>query len=235
MKVLICVVAGDKKKDTFPTVLESIFKMIDHTNHECNIFVSHEIKDSFVSRICDENEISHKACPVMSCNTFNKTLRTTSFSVDGYDEHSLKVIGELRNVCIDEAILHNYDYIFFIDADNTVDIYALDKLIDSGKNDISGWYYLKNVPSASCLKSPPKGTKLLKVNYTPGGCRLIHRDIFKNIRFEFKHATGEDMGFSEDVNVNGFGVFIHPLVYSDHIGGGYTDEARTYREAQLNK
>lgn len=233
--ILICIVADDRKKDTFPVVIEAIFKMIDHTSRECDVFVVHEEKELSIIKTCEEKGLTHTACQVMSYEEFNRTLRTTSFTVFGYDEYFPQVVGTLRNVCIDEAIKRKCEHIFFVDADNTVDVDALDKLLAADKKDIAGWYYLKNSGAVSCGLYPPEGTEPFKAFFAICGCRLIHRDVFEAVRFVFRPLKIDDMSFSDNVIKEGFDIYIHPGVYSDHIGGGYTDEARDHRDACIKK
>lgn len=231
MNVLIGIVAGDIKNNTFERVLDAIQELFFYTQHTCTIFVATESKDVKSIEICKKYNVVFKAINFIE----SQFERTTSFSLNGYDELQLHRITFLRNMCIDQATAEGVEYLFFIDTDNVVDKKSLDTLIASGRKDIAGWYYLKNVPSTSAGRFIPRGDKPFKVGATACGCRLIHSDIFNNAEFKYRNLLSEETQFSIDIQKLGFETWIHPEVYSDHIGGGYTDEARTYRETQLDK
>lgn len=214
MKILISTLVSDRNSETFKDVMRSIEVAIKNTRHECKYITVTDESIHF-----DES----------------KFTRLTSFSINGYDEFQLHKISELRNLCMSKAIEGDYDYVLFIDSDNILPPNAIDLLVDSGKRDISGWYYCKNVPSNTAWKPLTDQKDPFIIDAAACGCRLIHSDIFKSVKFIYANMVSEELQFSEDVEKIGFKTWIHPLVYSDHIGGGYTDEARTYREAQLNK
>lgn len=214
MKILISTLVHDRNAETLKEVARSIEAAITNTIHECNSIIVTDESIHF-----DESK-------------FN---RLTSFSVNGYDEFQLHKISELRNLCMTKAIEGDYDCILFVDSDNIIPSNAIDLLVDSGKQDISGWYYCKNVPLNTAWQSIADQKEPFTVEATACGCRLIRSEIFRSVKFVYANLVSEELQFSKDVEELGFKTWIHPLVYSDHIGGGYTDEARTYREAQLNK
>lgn len=231
MKILISILASNKSMSTISRVMDSIYAAIDNTDHECSLFIATEQGDVDIIGLCEHTEIRYGSVKFDE----SKFTRMTSFSLSGYDEFQLHKISELRNLCIYEATNGDFDYILFVDSDNILPINAIDMLIDSGKKDIAGWYYCKTVPSTTAWKTIPNQKNPFAVSMATCGCRLIHSDIFKNIKFVYANMKLEELQFSDDVKKLGFQSWIHPEVYSDHIGGGYTDEARAYKEAQLNK
>lgn len=234
IRILIATPAHDKRIEILPTIVDAVNKIMDNTP-DTDYFIVPSTSDKEVIKYCLDNNIRYQTISFDE-DTFNKYVRTISFPYGGYDEFYLYKCLHARKMCFEVAIRDLYDYIFFVDSDNLLEPDALNMLLKENRHDISGWYFLRNTNSTSGgreIPNPKNG--IYRVTFTGAGCRLIHKDIFTKANYVFSSMTADDMVITkESIRLN-HGVWIHPEVYSNHIGGEWTDEARNYRDAHTQQ
>ncbi|HZX34326.1 MAG TPA: hypothetical protein VFF09_03005 [archaeon] len=151
---------------------------------------------------------------------------------------------EARNSCARDAIKNNSDYLFLLDADILAPPNVIEKLIEKGKDAISGPYHLKEPPyrPLAYKKSAVKGVydiftgieeeKMYEVDGVGGGCLLIKREVLEKIGEPYFHFSldgkdiGEDLYFSFKAQEKGFKLWYDNTIFDvRHFGAsvGFND------------
>ena len=226
-KTLFCILAGDVKSDTLEASIQAAKAL------GCDIFISCEEEDAKVQEISKRMGVEYKTTKIDETSF----VRHTSFPIMIYDELQLFKVASLRNTCLSKAEKEGYEFVFFVDCDIVVKPDTLDMLFDTHKKDVSGWYFSKANPAVIGLESARVTgeydfgrTEPYIVSLLGCGCRLIHQDIFRQLKFVYEYPVNEDVRYTKDVKKMGYRSWVHPLAYCEHIGGGYTDEARDFKE-----
>lgn len=114
-----------------------------------------------------------------------------------------------RNLIVENFLKTDSDWLFWIDADTTVPIGSIERLLSTGKKFISGLYYAKHPPhnpiayykngdtsykSINTDNSWERG-EILEVESVGFGCMLTHRSIFEDIKkaYVVKQIVGSGM------------------------------------------
>ncbi|NCB97929.1 MAG: glycosyltransferase [Bacteroidia bacterium] len=149
-------------------------------------------------------------------------------------------IAQIRNLMADTAIRMGFDYLFWIDSDIIIPDDALVKLIESGKQCISGMYIQRRegegVPEVyvhngtgmrNATTAEVSGDGVIEVAACGFGCILTSTDILKKVgypQFEYKNSLDHTYTVSEDVDfckkavANGVSIFVDTSIKCGHIG-----------------
>ena len=141
-----------------------------------------------------------------------------------------------RNILARYAIEHEFDYIFWVDADIVLPEDALEKLISHNKDIVSGSYAMKAlgkaIPIAMIRTSMNKyasiridsylGHKgLIKLDCIGFGCVLTKVEIFKKMKtpyFKYTETLGEDAYFCRRAQKLGYEIYIDNTILCGHKG-----------------
>ena len=207
-KTLISIVTIDRDAYLIPKVYQSIKHLLNKDHIDLLIVCrTTDIKTQDEWKKIDEN-----------------ILLATINHYDIYKRHNLIGIRNQRNVAIDVATKHNYDYLFFIDSDIIIQNNTYDILLEGCRkySDICLVPYMVRWTGypAVCVSNGNNynlqkvmSTNDKNIEYLPClaggmGCTLIPRKIFTKINFKILMAPiyipdkqqlhkirGEDIGF----------------------------------------
>lgn len=130
---------------------------------------------------------------------------------------------------------NNYDYIFFLDTDTIpIQLNAIEMLISTGKEAVSGVYFYKKTTVPVMLSTIHKTNftlkeledaankkELLPTEIFGLGCALIHKSVFRKIPFSysvFGKELGDDYGYCWAMNEEGIKRYTEPLLMCQHLG-----------------
>lgn len=145
-----------------------------------------------------------------------------------------------RNTAVEEALKHNFKWLFFLDDDVTIPGNALQTLISNQADIVSGLYYRRNLPIApvALMESKPRPTfidnfkrgSVFEVDLVGAGCLLINRKVLQSLKspwFEWRlsktelpenERCSEDFAFCRNAKKAGFKILLDTRVECQHIG-----------------
>jgi glycosyltransferase involved in cell wall biosynthesis len=146
------------------------------------------------------------------------------------------IVDEARNFIIDKM---KGDYLLFIDSDIVPPIDVIPRLLEHGKDVVTGLYFTKNDPFYPVIfkKSDAEGRydtkvfyekdKLIEVDSAGLGCALIKREVLDKIGapwFKFTTGWGKETRESEDhyffrrCREEGYKIYCDTTIKCGHIG-----------------
>lgn len=147
-----------------------------------------------------------------------------------------------RNNACEDALKHNFQWLFFLDDDVTLPPNALQVLLSSKLDIVSGLYYRRNIPIApvALMEAKPKPTfingfqanSVFEVDLVGAGCLLISRKALETVGspwFEWlmdradipeDQRCSEDFAFCRKAKKAGLKVWLDTRVQCQHIGLG---------------
>lgn len=171
-------------------------------------------------------------------------------------------LAKSRCDLVQKALDADADYILFLDSDITISADALDKLVESGKDIISGIYVDKAEPPFAPIhysrigdvdykhNKPNSDGGVVQVDGIGLGCVLIRSRVFKNEKIKNKYPWfradwfnrdgeigmyGEDFYFCKLVTDAGYKIYVHNGVQCGHIGGVITPEISQFYYDKMMK
>lgn len=147
-------------------------------------------------------------------------------------------IDASRNLIVDFAIEHKFDYILWADSDMIFPKDTFLKLMKHEKDIVSGVYAYKLLNNKNAvakrfapgkedfyedipLKEIREENKLIKVDGVGFGCVLTKVDIFKKIEkpwFVYDPEMGEDIYFCRKAQFAGYKIFLDTSIKCGHVG-----------------
>ena len=163
--------------------------------------------------------------------------------------NSREALARSQNFARDMAIKEGYDYLFSLESDIFPPTNIIQKLMSSGKNVITGLYFIGQKQFKGlipCITLPQWsetlkafGTRLLSPEEFPEyrnqgikrvaaggfGCALIHKDVFKKIRFNYdpRFKGHSDIYFFNDLFRGNIPAFVDTDVICDHKNSDWLD------------
>ncbi len=146
-----------------------------------------------------------------------------------------------RNQCVYHAIEQQYDYIMWVDSDTIIPRDTVKKLVESGKDIISGVYAKKLVGSKDVILLKKnseenysfltvddiKNKGIIEVDAIGFGCVLTKVDVFRKLfkktgrrwfRTNQDIGVGEDIYFCEQAKNIGYTIYADTSVLCKHKG-----------------
>jgi len=213
-KILTAVICCDFKNYSLDECLESIKKAgFD------NVLINYETdSEAYPTELLSANHFQ-----VWSINEWLEPNR----QFDQDQGYRLPRIVTARNMCIDFAIKHDYDWLFFVDSDviipeNTIELlfennnYKLKSGLVHGRGSHQGAEYVFN----------RLGTEgdWTKCEYSTCGFTAIHREIFRRVRFKWGEPfeggalCSEDPLYGADVrHLYGINWMVNTNLQAQHI------------------
>lgn len=169
-------------------------------------------------------------------NEFAKKIKSQGFNVVKleYEPNTKVAVCNARNYIRDYVLENNYDYFFSLEQDLIPPIDIIEKLLESNKDVISGWYYITKVPRPCIIKEwtmlncrfLPKPltmtdlarNKLMKVFGGSFGVSLIKRKVLEKIKFKVYHLFPhhDDSWFYFDCEKEEFEVWVNTDLLIPH-------------------
>lgn len=217
MKILTAVICCDFKDYSLPECLKSIKKA-----GFSSVLLNHEGDKKGVSM-------------AVLLNNWGMNLQTWSLSETGgntrqFDQdqgYRLPRIVTARNMCIDFAIKHNYDWLFFVDSDVLIPENTMELLFESNDFKLkSGLVHGRGAHSGAQYVFNRLGTEgdWTKCEYSTCGFTAIHRDIFRRVRFKWGEPfeggalCSEDPLYGADVrHLYGINWMVNTKLQAEHI------------------
>ncbi len=158
-------------------------------------------------------------------NITDSHYETRQFDQDqGY---RLPRIVTARNMCIDFAIKHDYDWLFFVDSDVLIPENTMELLFESNDFKLkSGLVHGRGAHSGAQYVFNRLGTEgdWTKCEYSTCGFTAIHRDIFRRVRFKWGEPfeggalCSEDPLYGADVrHLYGINWMVNTKLQAEHI------------------
>jgi GT2 family glycosyltransferase len=160
-----------------------------------------------------------------------------------YREKARERIVSSRNILVKELLINNYDYFLSLEQDVIPPKDVIERLLQHDKKVVAGVYPLihvvhgkKVLKSSIWMNYDPK-TKLMyrvknkyilenpslfEISTSGLGCVLIHKDVFKKIKFRYDSDTEgfDDVFFSKDLRDNKIPLYADFGVLCNHLLGG---------------
>jgi len=161
------------------------------------------------------------------------------FKGDKYDIEVIPASGQpvdkIRNKLVESALTKNPDYILFIDSDQVFLPAMLDCLISLNQEVVSALCFQRHKPYDPAIRLKGKVYRdfnegeILEVDQVGAAMLLIKSSVFKKIKSpwfkgEWRIKEGkdyfypEDLFFSDRLKENGYKIYVHTGVISDHFG-----------------
>ena len=176
MKILTAVICCDFKNYSLNECLNYIKK----AGFE-DILLNYEIDDS--------NNLVPPGLPYHSIQMWSLIeSRQQRRQFDQDQAYRLPRIVTARNMCIDFAIKHDYDWLFFVDSDVLIPTNTKELLFESSNYKLkSGLVHGRGSHSGAQYVFNRLGTEgdWTKCEYSTCGFTAIHRDIFRRVRFKW--------------------------------------------------
>lgn len=162
-----------------------------------------------------------------------------------YSDSARQRIIDSRNILGQKALDKGYDYFFSLEQDVIPPKDVIQRLLKHNKEIVSGIYFTYQNNKGVNLGLAPVlwkkvgkdglkvmsekeviGSRLIEVGACGLGCILIHKDVFKKIKFRFgKEYEGfDDIWFSYDAFNNGFKIFADTSIKCKHLIKGWSWE-----------
>ena len=213
-KILTAVICCDFKNYSLDECIDSIKK----AGFE-NVLINYETdSEAYPTELLSANHFQ-----VWSINEWLEPNR----QFDQDQGYRLPRIVTARNMCIDFAIKHDYDWLFFVDSDvliptNTMELlfesndYKLKSGLVHGRGSHQGAEYVFN-------RLAVEGD-WTKCEYSTCGFTAIHRDIFRRVRFKWGEPfdggalCSEDPLYGADVrHLYGINWMVNSKLQAQHI------------------
>lgn len=159
---------------------------------------------------------------------------------DKYSESARERIVSSRNILRDYAIKNNYDYLLSLEQDVIPPKDIIERLLNHKKQVVSGVYFAfnfyqgkhqllpliwvdfddKNKKMFYIDKTRLWSKEIIKIATCGLGCVLIHKDIFKKVKFryDFKMDEGfDDMFFCKDLREKGIDIYADTSLKCKHL------------------
>lgn len=214
-KILTAVICCDFKDYSLDKCLESIKK----AGFE-DVLLNYEINSK-----TEVVKLFDYAKHLQSWSLFESKSQDRQFDQDqGY---RLPRIVTARNMCIDFAIKHNYDWLFFVDSDVLIPENTMELLFESNDFKLkSGLVHGRGAHSGAQYVFNRLGTEgdWTKCEYSTCGFTAIHRDIFRRVRFKWGEPfeggalCSEDPLYGADVrHLYGINWMVNTKLQAEHI------------------
>ena len=174
MKILAAVICCDFKnyslKDCIGSIMAAGFK---------DILLNYE---TFSGSIHNENMPNH----IQTWSLSESNGASRQFDQD--QGFRLPRIVTARNMCIDYAIKHDFDWLFFVDSDVLIPSNTRELLFENNEYKLkSGLVYGRGAHSGAKYIFNTLGTEAdwTQCEYSTCGFTAIHRDIFRRVRFKW--------------------------------------------------
>lgn len=141
--------------------------------------------------------------------------------------YRLPRIVTARNMCIDFAIKHNYDWLFFVDSDVLIHENTMELLFENNEFKLkSGLVHGRGAHSGAQYVFNKLGTEgdWTKCEYSTCGFTAIHRDIFRRVRFKWGEPfeggalCSEDPLYGADVrHLYGINWMVNTKLQAQHV------------------
>lgn len=235
MKILISIIADDSKVKIIQQVINAALKIKIPQGNETKILLSCQKDNAEIIKEFKNAGLEIYKIPVNE----NDYKRRTSCPVNGWNDLELFRRIKIVNAVLDKA--DGYDAILLIDGDNLMPEDVLEKLLGTNKDIVGGWYFMWRTPVIAGLgrvfkKFPKlKQKNVFSNDSIPFGCALIKKKVYKNIRVEFdSNIRNYDVLFCKKAIERGFKIYLHPEVYSEHVGN-YTKLALQFKQRILKE
>jgi hypothetical protein len=141
--------------------------------------------------------------------------------------YRLPRIVTARNMCIDFAIKHNYDWLFFVDSDVLIPTNTMELLFENNDYKLkSGLVHGRGSHQGAEYVFNRLGTEgnWTKCEYSTCGFTAIHREIFRRVRFKWGEPfeggalCSEDPLYGADVrHLYGINWMVNSKLQAQHI------------------
>jgi hypothetical protein len=160
-----------------------------------------------------------------------------------------------RNNAVEEALRHNFKWLFFLDDDVLIPNDAIRTLISNNADIVSGLYYRRNLPIApvALMEARPKPVfidhftagSIMEVDLVGAGCLLISRKVLQQLKspwFEWRldkpdlqddQRCSEDFAFCREAKKAGFKILLDTRVQCQHVGLGRSSIGGEYLPVTL--
>ena len=221
MKILTAVICCDFKNYSLIQCLESIEKA---GIEDCDLLLNYEVTHSHVP-LAQYDFAKLMPTRLQKWRFWESTEAPRTFDQDqGY---RLPRIVTARNMCIDFAIKHNYDWLFFVDSDVLIPENTMELLFESNDFKLkSGLVHGRGAHSGAQYVFNRLGTEgdWTKCEYSTCGFTAIHRDIFRRVRFKWGEPfeggalCSEDPLYGADVrHLYGINWMVNTKLQAQHI------------------
>ena len=158
-------------------------------------------------------------------NQYDSNQQDRQFDQDqGY---RLPRIVTARNMCIDYAIKHDYDWLFFVDSDVIIPENTMELLFENNEYKLkSGLVHGRGSHQGAQYVFNRLGTEgdWTKCEYSTCGYTAIHRDIFRRVRFKWGEPfeggalCSEDPLYGADVrHLYGINWMVNTKLQAEHV------------------
>ena len=142
------------------------------------------------------------------------------------------VCHHARDVLAREAVNNGYTHILWLDADMIFNDDLFYRLLETGKDFVTGVYHTRHAPYGSCIflnVDPPEPIvkypdELFKIAGCGFGCVLMKTEVALKVYQKFekmfhpKENVGEDITFCQRAIECGYDVWCDPSIQAGHIG-----------------
>jgi len=144
-------------------------------------------------------------------------------------------VKEIRNAYMEIVKKGGYEWLLNIDGDTLPPKDVLKKLLAENKKVIGGWTYNRKYGGVLINPNKIEFGQVYQVHLTGTYCLLEHKDTFK-IPYSFwkdKPAVADDRKRHIDMQKEGFKIWCHPGVFSEHLdpktGIAYRDNSHIFK------
>jgi len=168
--------------------------------------------------------------------TLNLWIGSGKYDITLYteDDHPL---DKARNICVEQFLKSDCEYIFWIDSDMNCPLNTLDKLLLADKSMISAvclwWKYVPETDEHCIIPMAVKGGKNItgngstEVDRSNVNCTLIKREVMESVGigkfyYDFSNTertilnSSEDYTFCDAVKAAGYNIYIDFNIITSH-------------------
>lgn len=159
----------------------------------------------------------------------------------GFDIHleSMSLVYISRERIVEKAIFEKYDYVFFLDSDMIIEPKTLRKLLESGKDIITGLAFMRSPPYNPCIYDVIRvgeagenvihqmrnwDDNIIDIDGCGAACLLVRTKVFEDVRKKFglcftpAFCLGEDLAFCVRARQVGYTVYCDTRQRVGHLG-----------------